>query len=175
MSNDTNSWYDEWKAKQRIKAALIDSRLDEARLWEVSDYWGGCPTCLKNDGYLNVGRANIFVCNEHRVRWTVGSNLFSDWRYEPEEVWERNAARIADYQEIEFLINPTCRGHEDACRRCGARGTEKHHPVCRREDGTCTSVPDHLVRILLEVITPRNVLKAIIAKEEESTTRNCII
>src|SRR6185503_8845161 len=46
---------------------------------ENDEYFGVCPTCRKSDGYLNLGRANWFVCHEHRVRWLFGENLFSTW------------------------------------------------------------------------------------------------
>jgi hypothetical protein len=44
-----------------------------------------CPVCHSNDGFLNAGKGHWFVCHEHRVRWFVGSNLFSAWREETEE------------------------------------------------------------------------------------------
>ena len=51
----------------------------------VTDYFGGCPKCGGSDGLYNVGRANWFVCHTHKVRWTVGSNILSSWRYETED------------------------------------------------------------------------------------------
>ena len=44
-----------------------------------------CPVCHSNDGFLNAGKGHWFLCHEHRVRWFVGSNLFSSWREETEE------------------------------------------------------------------------------------------
>jgi hypothetical protein len=41
------------------------------------DYFGVCPTCGSNDGFLIIGRDHWFICKEHRVKWLVGSNLFS--------------------------------------------------------------------------------------------------
>jgi hypothetical protein len=66
------------------------------------DYFGGCPRCPdgKNDGYLNIWRANWFVCHTHRVKWCVGDNMFRSWRDESEEIWRTNARRIADYKEV---------------------------------------------------------------------------
>lgn len=49
------------------------------------DYFGVCPTCKKSDGYINIGKGHWFYCREHKVRWFVGSNLFSSWRDETEE------------------------------------------------------------------------------------------
>lgn len=48
-------------------------------------YFGTCPECGDNDGYRNAGKSHWFLCHEHRVRWCVGSNLFSSWRHETEE------------------------------------------------------------------------------------------
>ena len=68
--------------------------------------FGDCPKCGKNDGYLNVGREHWFVCGKHRVKWFVGTNLFSSWRYETEQDWERSYALLAGYREIEPWIRP---------------------------------------------------------------------
>ena len=67
------------------------------------DHFGGCPKCALNDGYLNIGRGHWFICHKHKNKWFVGSNLFSSWRHEPEEEWERNAQLIERYREVEPL------------------------------------------------------------------------
>ena len=72
----------------------------------IDDHFGVCPTCGKTDGYLNIGSRHWFVCHAHRVRWCVGSNLFSSWRDETKEQWQANADRIEDYQEIEPAPGP---------------------------------------------------------------------
>lgn len=68
-------------------------------------YFGGCPECTLNNGHLNVGRTHWMVCHKHRVRWCIGSNLFSVWRYESEEDWERNARLLDRYKEVEPLMS----------------------------------------------------------------------
>ena len=50
----------------------------------TEEYFGGCPECGKNDGYLNTGRTHVFMCKTHRTSWIAGSNLFSSWRNETE-------------------------------------------------------------------------------------------
>ncbi len=65
------------------------------------DHWGGCPECHNLDHRLNVHKEHWMVCHAHKKRWRVGWNLFSDWRYESEEVWRENAERIGDYEEVE--------------------------------------------------------------------------
>lgn len=64
------------------------------------DYWGGCPKCGKNDGYLNAGREHWFICHRHRVKWLVGTNLFSSWQEEDESTWRRNGQVLAGYREV---------------------------------------------------------------------------
>jgi hypothetical protein len=49
------------------------------------DYFGVCPTCGRNDGYINIGRGHWFYCSKHRVKWYFGSNLFSSWREQTED------------------------------------------------------------------------------------------
>jgi hypothetical protein len=63
-------------------------------------YFGWCPECGRNDGYLNVGRTHWFVCHAHRVRWNIGSNLFSSWRFEDGSTWDRNWNLIHTYREV---------------------------------------------------------------------------
>jgi len=65
------------------------------------DHWGGCPKCLSHDGYLNLDREHWFKCDSHRVRWLVGSNLFSSWRFESQADWWRNGDRLAGYRIVE--------------------------------------------------------------------------
>ena len=67
----------------------------------TDDYFGGCPHCGKNDGYVNIGREHWFVCNRHKTKWRIGSNLFSGWKDEDEAVWTRNEYRLRNYMEVE--------------------------------------------------------------------------
>ncbi|MEQ8692939.1 MAG: hypothetical protein RIC89_19155 [Pseudomonadales bacterium] len=63
-------------------------------------YFGGCPECGNNDGYMNVSSNHICVCDTHKTAWRVGSNLFSDWKDESEEVWAHNAKMLESYREV---------------------------------------------------------------------------
>src|ERR1700733_15172311 len=56
----------------------------------VSDYFGGCPHCGANHGFLNVRAEHWIVCDAHKLKWCVGSNLFSSWKDENERIWRRN-------------------------------------------------------------------------------------
>lgn len=69
----------------------------------TDEYFGGCPHCGQTDGYLNVSRNHWFVCDEHKVTWRVGSNLFSSWRDESDTDWKRNAMKLARYRQVEPL------------------------------------------------------------------------
>jgi len=60
----------------------------------IEGYFGLCPICKKTDGYLNVGRSHWFICEEHRVRWCIGANIFSSWRDETESEQQRHCEKI---------------------------------------------------------------------------------
>jgi len=84
-----------------------------------SDYhFGVCSVCGKSDGHLNIERAHHYVCYNHKKRWHIGSNLFSDWRHETEEIWQKNHEKIKDYNEIsghewfENLFKPEYQGNK---------------------------------------------------------------
>jgi len=66
-------------------------------------YFGGCPECGGQSGYLNVGGNHWAVCDAHKVKWPIGYNLFSDWHDETEDVWAGNAATLAGYRLVEPL------------------------------------------------------------------------
>jgi len=51
---------------------------------ETTTYFGCCPICGRNDGYMNIGKGHWFYCKEHKVKWCVGANLFSSWQHETE-------------------------------------------------------------------------------------------
>ena len=63
-------------------------------------YYGGCPECHGNDGFLNVNRDHYFVCHEHGVYWPIGRSLFHGHMLEDERDWQRNAAVIARYRKV---------------------------------------------------------------------------
>jgi excinuclease UvrABC ATPase subunit len=65
-----------------------------------NNHFGRCPVCGGSGLCLNVGRDHWFVCSTHRVRWHVGSNLFSAWRHEDEETWRRNEAELLGYRDV---------------------------------------------------------------------------
>jgi hypothetical protein len=67
------------------------------------DYFGGCPICRMTNGYLNSGSEHWFVCDVHRVKWCVASNLFSGWREQTPAQRFSNIDRLATYREVEAI------------------------------------------------------------------------
>jgi hypothetical protein len=67
------------------RAANASPGMSGIRMVTTTEYFGGCPTCGGNDGYRNLGREHWFFCAEHKVKWYVGSSLFSGWREETVE------------------------------------------------------------------------------------------
>ncbi len=62
--------------------------------------FGSCPECGRSDGYRNVGREHWGLCVAHGTKWLFGSNLFSGWRDEGPDVWERNARELSAYRDV---------------------------------------------------------------------------
>jgi hypothetical protein len=58
-----------------------------------------CPECGKSDEYRNIYKHHFFFCDEHRLVWMPGVNLFSSWRGEEDcrEAWAKlNGYRTVD-------------------------------------------------------------------------------
>jgi hypothetical protein len=68
---------------------------------EAGNYFGCCPQCGGNDGYLNLGRTHWFYCKTHKVTWCIGDNLFSSWQEETPEDWNRNKEYLTPFAIIE--------------------------------------------------------------------------
>jgi hypothetical protein len=67
------------------------------------DYFGGCPTCGRNDRYVNAGSTHVFYCLEHRVSWIFGANIFSGWREETEAEQREKYKLIESFERVEPL------------------------------------------------------------------------
>ena len=65
-------------------------------------YFGVCPHCHLNDGFINVGPTHWFVCHEHKVMWCEEVNLFSGWIEQSEEEQRRiyDKYDIGSYQKV---------------------------------------------------------------------------
>ena len=78
------------------------------------DYFGLCPICHKTDGHANAGRSHEFFCKKHKTRWSAGSNLLDDWRYQTLEeqlrIWDEIG--LEDFQEVEPYFHPRQHSHQ---------------------------------------------------------------
>lgn len=64
-------------------------------------YWGGCPSCGKNDGFYHRGKEHWCACHEHRVCWCSGYGLITTAEHmDPAEV-EAMLATIEGYRIVE--------------------------------------------------------------------------
>lgn len=61
---------------------------------------GNCPDCHLASKMLNVGRDHYGVCDQHKVFWHIGSDVYSEWRQESESVWQRNDATLRSYTQV---------------------------------------------------------------------------
>ncbi len=68
--------------------------------------FGGCPHCLCVDNIWNIGRCHWAVCHQHKTKWDIGENLFSNWRDEGRQDWLKNKYRLANYQSVEPIFPP---------------------------------------------------------------------
>jgi hypothetical protein len=68
----------------------------------VDEYFGLCPHCHQQDGWLDIGKSHWIYCKEHRVKWCIGSNLFSSWRQQTEEEQRQiyDDLGFGEFQEI---------------------------------------------------------------------------
>jgi hypothetical protein len=75
-----------------IKAGIISGT--ESAAQDMSDeefhHFGVCPTCHRGNTYTKTGKTHVFFCEEHKVFWVAGVNLFSSWQHETED--EQRAA-----------------------------------------------------------------------------------
>jgi hypothetical protein len=72
----------------------------------VRSYFGGCPSCGRNDGLYNLCNEHWLVCHTHKVRWTIGSNIFSGWRDEAAQEQRERWTVVADYKDIKDASLP---------------------------------------------------------------------
>ena len=48
----------------------------------VECYGGCCPICGEHTYYFNMRSAHWGYCDEHKLKWLLGENLFSGWKFE---------------------------------------------------------------------------------------------
>ena len=42
------------------------------------------------------------VSDKCRIKWFIGANLFSSWRYQNEDIWIANEKKLRKYREIDI-------------------------------------------------------------------------
>ena len=80
-----------------------DNTLGMKRIEVVCDdehYFGHCPVPGHENHCLNIRRSHWKVCDRCKIKWLIGENLFSSWREEGQDIWETNAERISNYEEV---------------------------------------------------------------------------
>jgi hypothetical protein len=69
------------------------------------DRFGGCPTCGMTNGFVNDSADHWFVCDRHKTKWYVGSNLFSSWRNDTVEDRFRARDLLGSYRQVKAVHN----------------------------------------------------------------------
>ena len=79
----------------------IVTEIPMTRIEIEDDRFGICPICGGCDYFLNIGRSHWMVCEQHKLKWQVGENLFRCWRFETEDDWRRNADTLSGFTEVQ--------------------------------------------------------------------------
>src|SRR4051812_6265140 len=86
----------DWEYKRRYSKSQIDHYYRTPAPSECAcDCWTG-------HRILNVESTHYAVCDVCRHFTSVGANLFSSWKHETEEVWQRNE------EELSLMSECTC-------------------------------------------------------------------
>jgi hypothetical protein len=107
-----------------IAAEAVSGQKKEAMVYDPAD-WGGCPECHATHGYLNVlgdlGMEHWFFCENHKVRWYVGTDLFSSWRDMPSDALQKQAEQAKALKPVERWYPQTVPdAATEPCPTCGA-------------------------------------------------------
>ncbi|MBI9084891.1 MAG: hypothetical protein JEZ11_14960 [Desulfobacterales bacterium] len=68
------------------------------------NYFGHCGVTGHECHTFNLGRENWMCCDECKIRWIVGGNLFSSWCDETEDHWKRNAEKYGPYTDCSDMM-----------------------------------------------------------------------
>jgi hypothetical protein len=71
-------------------------------VFDDEHYFGHCSVAEHDNYYLNFGRAHWMVCDECRIKWFIGENLFSSWRRQNQMIWNENSERLKEYETVEI-------------------------------------------------------------------------
>lgn len=92
---------DKQEVKKRREERLI---FDQER---EGYYFGHCMV-PEHDNYCcnvkfkgdSVGKNHFMYCEECKICWYIGRNLFSSWQDETEEDWKENYEMIKDFEIV---------------------------------------------------------------------------
>ena len=70
--------------------------------------FGICPKCGNTGEVYHIGRREYGVCEKCMVKWNIGENLFSAWRYMTEEEFEKNRELLGKMVDADavYAANP---------------------------------------------------------------------
>jgi hypothetical protein len=97
---DLASLFAVWDRAREIIARRTENIVTFPEPGSREDYFGVCPICQRQNGYLNDGPDHWFVCNTHMTKWCVGSNLFSGWRHLTKEESFAQVHQLTRYRTV---------------------------------------------------------------------------
>lgn len=83
-----------------------DNRQREEPIPGDPRYFGGCPECGKNNGYLNIWKEHWFYCRRHSTKWCHGVNLFGSHLTETADDWMENLEFLSGFKEVKAVYPP---------------------------------------------------------------------
>jgi len=98
-------------------------------------HFGGCPQCRLSNGFRSIGRDHWYYCDEHRMKWWIGSNLFSSWRVNVSNGTSQSAWKNTASVRAEPIANSTTSSLSQARdMTCNANAHRtRHKGLCRRD------------------------------------------
>ena len=79
----------------------MDERTEHTEKVEEHNPFGECPVCGGGGEYRNIYRHHFFFCDEHRLVWMTGTNVFSSWREETVEDWRAAWEHLEGYRTVD--------------------------------------------------------------------------
>jgi len=73
-----------------------------AVLFDEDNYFGYCAVLEQQNHCLNICQGHWMVCDKCRIKWFIGANLFSSWRYQNKDIWIANEKKLIKYREIDI-------------------------------------------------------------------------
>ena len=97
----------EWKNEEEKREYMNKQRREKLIFDDYNNYFGHCLIPEHKNFYCNVkfkgdvyGKSHIMYCEECKICWKIGRNLFGSWRDETDEDWDKNFEMIKDFEYI---------------------------------------------------------------------------